>query len=286
MSNPEIDVAYNARATVSPDTFDRLMAEYRSQSVRSIERLQGHPAISYDQRSDEKLDIWGVEPHELRPVVLAIHGGYWRQLSRHDTAFMAKTLAEAGVATVSLDYSLAPSVPLSEIVRQTRTAVAWINENGAEYGLDPRRIFVVGSSAGGHLAAMVGIDGWQSEFGVPADTVKGMLLMSGLFDLRPLVDSFANEWLQLDPERAKSLSPLFGATWASSRRSALVVVAEHESSGFQEQSAAFHDAWSAHSPSEFVTVPSRNHFDVFLDLADPTSDIVQRLVEMIREVPS
>lgn len=282
MSNPDIDVAYNARATVSPEAFDRLMSEYRSESLQSIARVQGHPGILYDAKSEEKLDVWGVSPDELRPVVLAIHGGYWRLLSRHDTAFMAETLANAGVATVAVDYSLAPAVTLDEIVRQIRTAVAWISHNGTDHGLDPRRIFVLGSSAGGHLAAMVGVDGWQAEFGVPADTIKGMLLFSGLFDLRPLVDSFVNEWLMLDGAAATKLSPQFGASSASSARSAIVVVAEHDSSGFHDQGNAFHAAWSAHSPSQFVMVPGRNHFDVFLDLADPESDVVLRLLQMIR----
>ncbi|TDD41263.1 alpha/beta hydrolase [Saccharopolyspora elongata] len=280
MSDPNIDAAYNVRNTVSPEVFDHVIAEYRRLSQVAVEGLRGFTGVAYDPLSEQKLDIWGVGQHP-RPVFVVIHGGYWRMLAREDTAFMAGVLADAGVATVSIDYGLAPGTPIEEMVRQVRTAIAHVHRYGHRYGLDPERITVGGSSAGGHLAACTMVAGWQQQLGLPDDVVKAALPISGLFDLRPLVTSFANEWLGLDLDRAAAASPMCHAQ--QSGPPALIAVAEHDGTGFSAQSARFHQEWAEHSPSELFAVPGRNHYDVFLDLADPDSALTAKLLALIEQ---
>ncbi|MGW7531852.1 alpha/beta hydrolase [Amycolatopsis sp. NPDC054798] len=275
MTPPDTDRDYSAQATVTEAEFDAVMARYRSASESATASLDGRPGLAFDPLSNERLDVWGSSPGQLRPVVVAIHGGYWRMLSRHDTAFMARVLADAGIATVVPDYTLAPTAPLEEIVRQVRAAVAWVYCHGAEHGLDPDRIHVVGSSAGGHLTAMTAVAGWQRDAGVPGDVVKGAMTISGLFDLRPLVGSFANAWLTLDAARAEALSPILAPPGTAPLH---VAVAEHEAAGFHRQSKAFHAHWPA--ARSWTAVPGRNHFDVFLDLADPGSALSRALVRL------
>ncbi|MFI0468302.1 alpha/beta hydrolase [Saccharopolyspora sp. 5N102] len=278
MSDPNIDAAYNVRNTVPPEEFDRVLAEYRSSSQTAVHGLPGVTGVRYDELSGQELDIWGVGGR-LRPVFVVVHGGYWRMLSRHDTAFMAGVLANAGVATVSIDYGLAPETPLEEIVRQVRAAIAHVYRHGHRYGVDPDRITVGGSSAGGHLVACTMLHGWQAEFGLPRDVVKAALPISGLFDLRPLVTSFANEWLGLDAGRAAGLSPMLHAQRPGPQTT--IAVAEHDGAGFLVQSAQFHQRWSEHSPSELFVVPGRNHYDVFLELADQDSALTAKLLGLI-----
>ncbi|MGY0500353.1 alpha/beta hydrolase [Nocardia sp. FBN12] len=282
MSDPQVDVEYNVRNTVTPELFDQVMAEYRAQSERAVAGLHGFEGLYYDPDSRQKLDVWGTATDELRPVFLVIHGGYWRALSRHDTAFMARTLDAAGIATVSVDYGLAPGTSLEEIVRQVRAAVAWVHHHGAAHGLDPERIVVGGSSAGGHLTGSVMTAGWQRDFDLPDHVVRAAMPISGLFDLRPLIDSFANEWLGLDIRRAELLSPMLHASGTGPR--AVFAVAERDGAGFLEQSRKFHRMWAAHSPSELLVIPNRNHYDVFLDLADPSSDLTIALVRVIDDL--
>ncbi len=283
MSDTDIDVAYSARSTVSEDAFEAIMVQYRAESDRAVAGLDGYRDVRYDPDSGECLDVWGTAPGVLRPVVIAIHGGYWRMLSRHDTAFMAGTLARQGIATATVDYSLAPQARLEQIVRQVRAAVAWVHRQGERHGLDRGRIFVVGSSAGGHLAAMTAVAGWQADLGLPADVVKGVMAISGLFDLRPLVDSFANEWLFLDDTRAAALSPMLFPT--PEGPSLVVAVAEKEATGFHTQSEQFHAMLTKDHDSELIVVTERNHFDVFLDLADPDSTLTRRLVRLVGAHP-
>ncbi|MBM7367208.1 alpha/beta hydrolase [Gordonia hydrophobica] len=274
---PEIAEAYDTRATVSGTTFDDVMAEYRRRSDTAVAHLAGVEGIVYDRPSAQRLDIWGLGD-DARPVFFVVHGGYWRMLSRQDTAFMADVLAARGVATVAIDYGLAPATALPEIVRQVRSALTWIYRNGGEHRLDTDRIIVGGSSAGAHLAATTMVPGWQESAGIPQSAVRGGLLLSGLYDLRPLVHAPANEWLYLTNESARAVSPALGTAPSTPT---VIALAEREASGFVQQSTDLHQRWSDAADSRLLTVPGRNHFDVFLDLAEPTSELSRALFSLI-----
>lgn len=272
--DPEVDAAYTARAVISPEHFARLMARYRDESAAAVAGLGGTPGVAYDEAGGELLDVWGTGDRP-RPVFVFLHGGYWRALSRHDSAFMARALDAYGIATVVPDYTLAPTATLEEIVRQVRAAIAWVYHEGAAHGLDPGHIVVGGSSAGGHLAAMTMVDGWQADHGLPGDVVAGGFPISGLFDIRPLVHTHVNDWLHLDEPRAAALSPFLLASATDRRCPAVVSVAAREAPGFHEHSRIFHSLWEG--DSEPFVVPDRNHFDVVLDLGDPDTPLSRAL---------
>ncbi|KAB2341044.1 alpha/beta hydrolase [Actinomadura rudentiformis] len=275
LSDEELDVAYNVRRKAGEELFGQLMVRYRAESDKAVEGLPGAPGLVYDEASGERLDVWGTGDAP-RPVFVFVHGGYWKALSRADSAFMAGMLHERGVATVVPDYTLAPEATLEEIIRQVRASIAWVWRHGREHGLDPDRIVVGGSSAGGHLTGMTMVEGWQEALGLPADVVKAAMPFSGLFDLRPLTRVYVNEWLGLDVARAAGLSP---ALVAGARRCpAVITVAEHDGTGFVEQSRRFHAQWGG----ELLTVPERDHFDVVLDLGDPESLVSRRLLALIQ----
>ncbi|TDD96111.1 alpha/beta hydrolase [Actinomadura rubrisoli] len=277
MSDEELDVAYNVRRKAGPELFDRHMARYKDMSEHAVDGLPGHPGIVYDEASGERLDVWGVGGDGLRPVFVFVHGGYWVALSRGVSSFMARTLHEQGVATVVPDYTLAPAVTLEEIVRQVRASIAWVHRHGREHGLDPGRIVVGGSSAGGHLTGMAMAGGWQAPLGLPEDVVKAAMPFSGLFDLRPLTRVYVNQWVKLDLERAAALSPALLP--AGYRCPAVIAVAEHDGTGFLRQSRRFQPHWGA---GELMVVPDRDHFDVVLDLADPESAVCRALLGLVR----
>ncbi|RFS81170.1 alpha/beta hydrolase [Actinomadura spongiicola] len=279
MSDEELDVAYNVRRKAGPELFARHMARYRTESERAVDGLPGRPGIVYDEESGERLDVWGVGGGEPRPVFVYLHGGYWMALSRDVSSFMARMLHEQGIATVVPDYTLAPKATLEEIVRQVRAAVAWVHRRGGEHGLDPERIVVGGSSAGGHLTGMTMVGGWQERFGLPEDVVKAAMPVSGLFDIRPITRIYVNEYVRLDLERAAALSP---ALLPVGRRCpAVFVVAENDGDGFLTQSRLFQPHWDA---GDLMVVPDRDHFDVVLDLGDAESAVGRALVDLVRSV--
>src|SRR5215510_1230174 len=149
----ELERQLNARATV-PD-FTPIMARYASESAQMRERLARQLSVSYGTTEPETLDIFPSAVTGPAPIFVFLHGGMWRLLSSADSCFMAECLTQAGACVVAVNYALAPHVSLAEIVRQSRAAVAWVHAHAHEFGGDPARIRVAGSSAGGHLAAMM-----------------------------------------------------------------------------------------------------------------------------------
>src|SRR5690606_34383100 len=113
------------------------------------------------------------------PVFVFIHGGYWRALSKSDASGMAPAYTHAGAVYVALNYSLAPGASLDRIVDQCRRAMAWVYRNIEKFGGDPARLYIGGSSAGGHLSGMVLASGWHADLGLPDNLIKGALLLSG-----------------------------------------------------------------------------------------------------------
>ncbi|MFO1363461.1 MAG: alpha/beta hydrolase [Burkholderiales bacterium] len=220
--------------------------------------------LAYGASADEVLDFFPAAA-PAAPVHVFIHGGYWRLLSKDESAFPAPAFVQRGACFVALNYALAPAASLDEIVRQCRSAIAWLYRNARRLGGDPERIHVSGTSAGGHLVAMLLADGWQAGFGLPRDAVKGGCAVSGIFDLEPLLRCSINDTLRLDAAMARRNSPLFlpprpGAALA-------VVWGEVETGEWKRQNLEYASACG----SAGIEIPGRNHYDVILDLADAGS---------------
>lgn len=275
-----LDRDYSARATVTPEIFEAQMRRYRAMSDEMGAPWATHRDLVYDDASSAALDLFGTAASGLRPVFVFIHGGYWRMLSKRDSAFMAGMLARHGIACAAVDYRLAPEVTLAEIVREVRASIAFLWRHGRRYGIDPQRIHVGGSSAGGHLAGAVISGGWQREFGVPEDVVKGAMPISGLFHLAPIAKSFVQDWLPLDDAAVQALSP--AENLPRDGCPAVIAYAGGEADGFKRQSAQYHRLWrEAGFRSELIEVPGRNHFDVILDLAEEDTQLSRALLRLI-----
>jgi len=205
------------------------------------------------------------------------HGGYWQELSKRESAFAAPHCLAHGIAYAAIDYTLAPQATLDEIVVECRAAFSWLAGNGATVGIDPGRLFVAGSSAGAHLAAMVAL--------TAPTVVKGAVLVSGVYDLAPLIGTSIDEALRLDATTAARNSPL-GLPLKGFPPS-LVCWGEIETESFKRQSRTFAQTLrDAGARSEDFEIAGRNHFDVILDLADPATELGQRTLGMIRAATS
>jgi arylformamidase len=185
------------------------------------------------------------------------------------------------VAVALPNYGLAPAVAIEDIVRQTLAMLAWLYRRAEDFGVDRNRIFVAGHSAGAHLAAMMAAALWpQYAPDLPARLVRGALLVSGVFDLEPLVHApFVNADLKLDAARARRLSPAYlpPATDAP----VLVAVGAEESSEFRRQSALLAARWSR-NVRRSMQVEGRNHLTVCDALADAASPLFTAALEFVR----
>ena len=201
-----LDAEYRIRDSIPLDQFEGIIKRYSDDSAAARENLNCETDVSYGDDPDEIMDIYPGPGNA--PIFVFIHGGYWRMLSQKESSLMADNMVANGAAFATLNYSLAPAASLDEIVRQCRAALAWIHSNAATFGVDPDRLYVGGSSAGGHLVGMMISSGWQQEFGVPEDIIKGACSLSGIYDLEPLLRAEPNIWINLNEAAAQRLSPV------------------------------------------------------------------------------
>jgi arylformamidase len=274
----ELERQLNARATV-PDIMP-ILARYASESARMRERLPCRLSVPYGASEPERLDIFPAAIGRPSPIFVFLHGGYWRLLDSCDSSFMAECLTRAGACVVAVNYGLAPHVTLSEIVRQCRAAVAWVHRHAQEFGGDPTQIHVGGSSAGGHLAAMMLSHGWESDFDVPNGLVASATLLSGLYDLEPVRLGHPNEWLKLGTTDVAALSPL--AHLPARAVPIIISYAPSETDEFKRQSEVYMAAAAARGCAvRFVEMPGTNHYDIVFGLAELESTLAQSVIEVM-----
>jgi arylformamidase len=255
---------YNNRE-LFPD-YARHFARWQEGSARARGTMTCTLDRAYGTSPGETLDIFPARKGDGSALVF-IHGGYWRSLDKKDFSFLAPAWVDAGVSLVVLNYGLAPAVTMERIVQQMLAASAWVYRHAEEYGMDEERLFVSGHSAGGHLAAMMLAALWPVyDRSLPKDLYKGALAVSGVYDLRPLVQV---DWLQgdlrLDEATALKLSPAYLPP--ATRAPLTLAVGGLESSEFKRQNALLAQRWKP-VLSRDVPMPGRDHFTVIDGLAD------------------
>lgn len=232
--------------------------------------------LAYGHGSGETLDIFpaarkpGTAP---APVLVFIHGGYWRSLDKADHSFLAPPFVKQGACVVVPNYALCPAVTIPEITLQMVKALAWVYRHIATHGGDPNRITVVGHSAGGHLAAMLLACQWTTyQADLPEALVKNALSISGLYDLEPLRHTpFLADSLRLTPEQVRMASPAYlpRVPQEDERGVLLSVAGGDESSEFQRQNHLIRETWGEALVPVCETLPGLNHFTVLDALIQP-----------------
>jgi arylformamidase len=200
------DEQYNNRARIPEHP--AILKHWADASASALERSPAMREIAYGDHAAERLDVFPAR-RAGSPVLVYIHGGYWRALGKRDQSFVAPPFIEAGAMVVLPGYALCPTVSIGHIVLQLVRSLVWVHRHAHEFGGDAQRIVVAGHSAGGHLATMLLACDWCSVApGLPADLVKAALSISGLYELEPLRHApFLAADLKLSAESARRLSP-------------------------------------------------------------------------------
>ncbi|HNJ97082.1 MAG TPA: alpha/beta hydrolase [Ilumatobacteraceae bacterium] len=189
------------------------------------------------------------------PLLVYVHGGYWQALSAADSWYLAPGAVAAGWSFAAVEYTLAPAVTIEQMVVQVAAGVA-----GAAAELRPSAVVLAGHSAGAHLAAMVALV-------APARAaVDRLVLISGVYDLRPLVHTTVNDALGLDEGAAAELSPAL-LPLVDHRPHTVVVWGDNDTDAFRAQGAAF----ARRCGADAFECPGRHHFDIVDDLVDPAT---------------
>jgi arylformamidase len=238
--------------------------------------------LPYGESPGERLDFYPANRSDA-PLLVFIHGGWWRSMDKSDFAFIIPAYTRAGFNVALTNYTLAPAASLAEIVQQQLRALAWLYRNADKYDFDRERIVVSGHSAGGHLSAMMMAAHWPL-FGeqLPADLIKGGVLISGLYDLDSVrMAEYVNVDLQLMPEDVDLVSP----AWMPQSHPTpfITAVGALESDEFKRQNALIAQQWKSSHRAD-VALPDVNHLTICDALATPGNALFEATVELLSKL--
>jgi arylformamidase len=267
MDQQELDAAYDQSkyaANQAQIQERRLVASQRARAAL------GEPLrLAYGASEIEQLDVYRTAQANA-PVNVFIHGGAWRNGRAADFAYLAETFVQAGAHSVILDFTNIDDAGgnLMTMAAQVRSAVAFVYKNAASFGGDCSRLYVSGHSSGGHLAGTVVTADWRKDFGLPGDVVKGGLLCSGMYDLKPVRLSARSNYVKFTDEIEQELSSLRHLD-----RLACPLIVGYgtcETPEFQRQARDFAAALkAAGKPVQLLVGEGYNHFEILETLANP-----------------
>lgn len=281
-----LDLQYDNRARVPEHA--QIFERWAMASSRVREGMTCLLDLPYGTGEMETLDVFpAAQPRS--PVVVFIHGGWWRSLDKADHSFVAASLVGAGAMVVLPNYALCPGtkeqpVTLETITLQMTRALAWVYRNAAMYGGSPGRIVVVGHSAGAHLAAMMLCCEWpEVDRRLPLHLVRGALGISGVYDLEPVRHTpFLRDDLRLGDETVERASP--ARLRAPREGRLLTAVGALESQEFLRQTRLIQQAWGTQAVPVCETITGTNHFTVLHELADPQGSVHRLALGLLGEL--
>ncbi len=267
MDQAQLDAAYDQ--SVYAPNLQQLVKRYATNSEGVRARLGAPQRYAYGPTPIEGLDVYPTKRPNA-PISVYIHGGAWRGGLAKDYAFPAELFVHAGAHYVVPDFAWVQDVggSLMPMAEQVRRAVAWVHRNAPSFGGDPSRIYVSGHSSGGHLAGVIVTTDWPKDFNLPADTVKGGLCCSGMFDLKPVRLSARSRYVKFTDEMEQALS----SQRHLDKLNAPLIVAYGtlETPEFQRQSRDFAAAVkAAGKPVQLLVAEGYNHFEIIETLANP-----------------
>ena len=263
MDAKERSVAYSPSSALS-GPIDPFIQSYFDRSAAAYEALDDVVTLRYGDKPSQSIDVVRPVSDEPVPTLAFVHGGYWQELSKRESFGPAPDVVAQGVAYAAVDYTLAPNASIAQIVDECVAALRCLKENAGPLGLDAERIVVAGSSAGAHLAAMTCI-----KLGL-AERPKAAVLLSGIYDLEPLVGTYINDAVGLTAETVGRVSPITHPLEGFPK--SLVAWGAQETDEFKRQSRMFANALcSADTEALCLEIDGRNHFNIIDDLASASA---------------
>ena len=221
---------------------------------RAVKDGQPTLDIAYGRHPRQTMDLFRTAS-ERRATVAYFHAGYWQTRDKSGFRFLAPSLTADGFDVAIVNYPLSPDMGVSDIVTASFAsipALATLTGNAP--------LILIGHSAGAQIAIEIGMFSHKVDW-----IVKGVMAISGVFDLAPLIDTSVNEKLGLDPASARAASPLHRVV--SGAPPAIFAVGALETRAFREQTAAMSEVWAcAGNATALVTVPNVDHFSILNEL--------------------
>jgi len=278
MDQQELDDAYD-QTVYAPNreqTYEK--AIFNSERVR--QRLGQPKRFAYGPTAIEAVDVFPAKVPNA-PVHIYIHGGAWRQRKAAEYAYMAELFVRAGAHCVIPDFVGVEHCngDLLTIADQAMRAIAWVGKNAGSFGGDPGRIYISGQSSGAQLGGVAVTADWTAH-GLPRAAIKGALLCSGMYDLKPVRLSKRSRFVTITNEAEEKLS----AQRHLDRLVAPLVLVHgtHETPEFKRQTRDFLAAVQAlNKPVKFLLAEGYNHFDLQEMASNPYSVLGSAALEQM-----
>ena len=255
---------YNTSFSVANE--DLILADWIARAERTRHALSFEPNITYGAHQREVLDFYRAP--QAKGTLIYIHGGYWRMLSKVETSWVADGFIDHGASVALINYPLCPEVTLSDIRHSIIRSFVHLYTNVLN-DEERKNIVMAGHSAGGYLAALHLATDW-AKFGLPENPIAGVIAISGIYDVAPLMLTSMNADIQITAKTASQLNMMMADLKSSAP--IVFVVGENEPQEFHRQSADQAKAWAALKP-KILTLERANHFTVVDALATPGSEI-------------
>jgi arylformamidase len=231
-------------------------------------------------REEERIDVFP-NPNPKAPILIFVHGGWWLKTTRKHWSYTAYGFVQHGYTVIVSDYTLCPKGRIPDITQANRAAVAWAYEHADEINGDRDRIYLAGHSAGGQQAGMMAVTDWV-QHGLPADVLKAVVPLSGIFDMRVIQHSYLNGFVQLNGESVQTQSAILHIP--DSAPPIQLMVAEEESTEFHRQAEEFLEAWKAKKlDGSLVIIPDEDHSTYIFEMGHPDSPTCNAVVDFFKK---
>ena len=257
-----------------PDT-DAIFESWKARAAATRAKLKFTRDIAYGKHPREVLDFYPAE--NARGCVVFIHGGYWMSFSKVETSWVAKGFVGQGLSVALINYPLCPEVKIVAIRSSCAKAFAHLYKTVLSEA-ERKAVVVTGHSAGGYLAAAHLVEDWVAH-ALPENPIAGVISLSGVFDVAPLIHTSLNTELRLDKTQARALN--LNTLQPQIKAKLALAVGEKESAEFHRQSADLAKSWTALSP-QVIDVAGTNHFTIVDELAAPGGVLNRLAVAMAR----
>ena len=261
-----LDRAYDQ--TVWTPYMADIQARQAANSEAARKRLGSPLRLAYGPSPIEGLDVFKArQPNG--PVMVFIHGGAWLRGEAKNFAFPAEMFVDVAVNYVVADFAPVNSFSgeLTQMTAQVRRAIAFACKNAAQFGGDASRFYLAGHSSGAHLAAVALTSDW-AEFGLAPGFIRGALLMSGMYDLKPVRLSKRSDYVKFTDAMEDAMSPQRHIDRLHAPL--IITVGSKDSPEFIRQARDFVAAVkAAGKPAELVEAPEYNHFDLSYSFGNP-----------------
>lgn len=273
-SQSELDKAYDQREWAA--NMQQILQSWRDALAH---RAADWQEIAYGPGPRHRVDLYPLPANGATDDALVhfhVHGGAWCRQSKEDAAFIAPVLQASRLVTAIPDFDLLPAVNMPEMLAQLRQSFIETMHHLSGSGVNTDHVIVSGHSSGAHLAALLGATDWTSH-GMPGTVIGSLLLISGPYDLEPVLLSARRSYIELDTAGAFEMNAYQQADRI--RCPAHLLYGENESPEFIRQSLAMARRLEAHNPSvELTMVPGANHFEMMDMLGRDGSPVHHALV--------